>query len=163
MIVESNSDKFLKSFMDFQKVFERKLNNVVRGFAYIITEEAIAKTPLGDSQAFMDRYIERQQSIGLNPQEGFARGSWQVNSSSAFTVQTLYGVNTNEQALTIAKTKLEGITFRDSVFIGNRGYYIKMLENNWSPQTNQLGITQPTMQAVLQVYKVSIPQLYAKG
>ena len=163
MIVSANSAKVLKSLQEYHKIVQRKLNNVVRGFAYKITQEAINHTPLGDASAFMQRYIERQEAIGLNPQEGFARGSWQVTNSSAFTVQTIYGINSGTQALSAVQSKLSGLTFRDNIFIGNRGYYIGFLENNYSPQTNNMGIMKPTMQAIMQVYQISIKELYDKG
>lgn len=163
MIVSADTSKALNSFREFQKTFDRKMNNVVREFAYIITEEAIRKTPIGNAQAFMQRYIARQQSLGLNPEEGFARGSWQVSNSNNFTIQSIYGANSGTQALTLAQSKLSGLTFRDNIFIGNRGYYIQLLENNHSVQTLNLGITKPTLDAVISAYRISIKSLYDKG
>lgn len=163
MIVDSNSSKLLQSFREFQKVLERKLNHVVREFSYIITEEAIAKTPLGNAEEFMDRYIARQQAIGINPQEGYARGSWQVQPSQSFTLQTIYGANSGVQALSVVKSQLSGITFKDDIYIGNRGYYIGLLQDNYSSQTEHLGIMKPTLEAVMQVYKISIKSIYDKG
>jgi len=81
---------------DLQKYFEevtRKLEHMVRGFSYIISQHAIANTPLGDSERYFKLYQSRQIRFGLEPQEGFARGSWQVNSTGKFSIQEIYSVN----------------------------------------------------------------------
>lgn len=136
---------------------------MVRGFAYEISSEAIAKTPLGNSEEWIKRYMERQIRTGLNPVEGYARGSWQVKKDSQFTTQEIYGVNSGTTALSAIKSTLNGLTYKDNIFIGNRGYYIQLLEANYSAQTNNLGIMKPTMQAVMATYAVSIKSLYDKG
>lgn len=164
MILSADSSKLLRSFTEFQKVLDRKLNNMVRGFSYEITKEAIEKTPLGDSSKFMQRYIDRQKAIGLNPTEGFARGSWQVKKDSNFTIQEMYGVNSSAGALSLAQSSLSALTYKDSIFIGNRGYYLKALEkDNYSTQTNGLGIMKPAQDAILATYSISIKALYDQG
>lgn len=163
MIIDSNSAKVLQSFREFQKVFERKLNHMVREFSYIITEEAIARTPLGNAEAFIERYKERQRATGLDTIEGFAQGSWQVRGNDSFTLQTIYGTNSGTQALFLAQSQLYDLTFKNDIYIGNRGYYIRALEGNSSLQTENLGIMKPTLDAVLQVYKISIKSIYDKG
>lgn len=163
MIVSANSDKLAKAFMEFQVAFERKLKNVARGFAYKITDTAIKNTPLGDAQQYMSWYKRREESIGLNPQQGFARGSWQANQSGQFTVQTIYGNSSGTQALTMVNSSLGNINLWQNIYIGNRGYYIKMLENNYSEQTQGLGIMKPTQDMVLATYAIDIKELYDKG
>ena len=166
MIVEVNTTEFLKSFQEYMKVVERKLNHVARGFSYQIAQTAMNHTPLGDarqSKDMMAQYLRRQNTTGLNPQEGFARGSWQVKKNTNFTIQEFYGVSSGSQALTVVSTELESMTIKDDFYIGNRGYYIKALEGNWSKQTNGLGIKKPTLDTVLAAYSISIKQLYNEG
>ena len=163
MIVTANTDKVVASLKQFHLMVQRKMNNMIRGFAYDITAEAIANTPLGNAQAFIDRYRERQEALGLNPEEGWARGSWQVAAGGNFTITDRYGVSSGDQALIAVKSSLSGLTFKDNIYIGNRGYYIGMLEANYSPQTNNLGIMKPTMSHIMQVYKISLKQHYDQG
>lgn len=152
-----------KSLDEYLRVVERKLNNMVRGFAYEISSQAIAHTPLGNSEEFIERYKERQQRFGLNPVEGYARGSWQVKKDSNFTVQEIYGVQSGTTALTAISASLSAITFKDNIFIGNRGYYIALLEGNYSQQTQNLGIMKPTQDAVMASYAIDMKTLYDKG
>lgn len=163
MIVSTDSSKLQKSFAEFSRAFERKLNNMVRGFAYEISSQAIQNTPLGNAAEFINRYMERQVRFGLNPVEGYARGSWQVKKDSQFTTQEIYGVQSGKTALTAISASLSSITFKDNIFIGNRGYYIALLENNYSSQTNNLGIMKPTMQSVVATYAIDMKSLYDKG
>ena len=152
-----------KSLAEYLRVVERKFNFMVRGFAYEISSQAIEHTPLGNSEAFIARYQERQKRFGLNPVEGYARGSWQVKKDRNFTVQEIYGVQSGSTALTAISASLTAITFKDDIFIGNRGYYIGLLEGNYSQQTQNLGIMKPTQDAVMATYAIDMKTLYDKG
>ena len=164
MIVSSNSTKFLESFKKVQETFERKLNSVVRGFAYSISEEAIKHTPLGNAKQYKKLYKKRQQLLGLDPEEGFARGSWQVSTDGQFTVQSLYGIDSGSRSLALVSAKLSGMTINNTkIYIGNRGYYIGMLEANHSQQTMGLGIMKPTQAMVLSSFAIDVKALYEKG
>lgn len=162
-MITSNSTAFAKSFEAVQKQIEQKLKNVVRGFAYRVTYEAIQHTPLGNLLAYEQLYIDRQIAIGLNPKEGFARGSWQANQSGQFTIQSIYGVESGSKAYSVVKTSLGNITLGETIYIGNRGPYIKLLEDNYSPQTDNLGIMKPTQAAVMASYAIDIKKLYQEG
>lgn len=163
MIVEADSKKLVASFMQFQAIFERKLKNVVRGFAYKISAEAIQHTPLGNAEEFMALYKRRAEVTGLSPIQGFARGSWQANQSGQFTLQTIYGNSSGTQAMSLVQSNLSNINLGQDIYIGNRGYYIKLLENNSSPQTGGLGIMKPTQAAVLATFAIDVKNLYNKG
>ena len=89
-MISSNVDQILKELQEYHKDTVRRLENMVQGFAYIISKEAIANTPIGDSEEFFNLYQLRQGRLGLQPTEGFARGSWQVNTSGEFSIQELY-------------------------------------------------------------------------
>ena len=64
---------------------------MVRGFAYTISQTAIENTPIGDAEQYIKLYELRQGRTGLEPVEGFARGSWQVNTTGQFSMQAIYG------------------------------------------------------------------------
>ena len=162
-MITSNSTAFAKSFEAVQKQIEQKLKNVVRGFAYKVTYEAIQNTPLGNSEQYFKMYERRQTLLGLNPEEGFARGSWQANQSGQFTIQSIYGVSSGSEAYSVVKTSLGNITLGETVYIGFRCPYIKLLEANHSPQTDNLGIMKPTQAAVMASYAIDIKKLYQEG
>ena len=67
------------------------------------------------------------------------------------------------EALNLIKANLGSYKLGDTLYIGNTGYYIRLLENNSSKQTNKLGIMQPTLDSITQTYKVDLPRLFLEG
>lgn len=159
-MISANVDQILKELQEYHKETVRRLEHMVTGFAYTISQEAIANTPIGDAKQFAKLYEYRQGRLGLQPKEGFARGSWQVNSSGEFSIQELYSVTSGNQALVLIKTNLENYKLGETLYIGNTGYYIKQLENNYSQQTEGLGIMQPTINSIMQTYQVDLVRLF---
>ena len=159
-MISVDVSKVIEELKAYQQDTVRRLENMVTGFAYIISKTAIANTPLGDAEEYFKLYELRQKRIGLEPTEGFARGSWQVNTSGEFSVQLVYS---GSEALSLIKTDLGSYKLGDTLYIGNRGFYIKMLENNYSDQTQGMGIMQPTLDSIMQTYKVDLVRLFKEG
>lgn len=159
-MISVDVSKVLEELKAYQQDTVRRLENMVRGFSYIISKTAIANTPLGDAEEYFKLYELRQKRTGLEPTEGFARGSWQVNTSGQFSVQAVYS---GGEALSLISTDLNSYKLGDTLYIGNRGFYIKMLENNYSDQTQGMGIMQPTLDSIMQTYKVDLVRLFKEG
>ena len=162
-MISADVSKVIEELKAYHQDTIRRMENMVRGFAYIISKTAIENTPLGNSEEYFKLYELRQGRTGLEPVEGFARGSWQVNTSGQFSMQAIYGVDSGGQALALVKADLGSYKLGDTVFVGNKGFYIKLLENNYSSQTNNLGIMQPTLDSIMQTYKVDLPRLFLEG
>ena len=162
-MISADVSKVLEELKAYHQDTIRRMENMVRGFAYIISKTAIENTPLGNSEEYFKLYELRQGRTGLEPVEGFARGSWQVNTTGQFSMQAIYGVDSGGQALALVKADLGSYKLGDTVFVGNKGFYIRLLENNYSDQTNELGIMQPTLDSIMQTYKVDLPRLYKEG
>ena len=159
-MISVDVSKVLEELKAYQQDTVRRLEKMVTGFAYIISKTAIANTPLGDAEEYFKLYELRQKRIGLEPTEGFARGSWQVNTSGQFSVQQVYS---GGEALNLISTDLNSYKLGDTLYIGNRGFYIRMLENNYSDQTQGMGIMQPTLDSIMQTYKVDLVRLFKEG
>lgn len=159
-MISVDVSKVLEELKAYQQDTVRRLEKMVTGFAYIISKTAIANTPLGDAEEYFKLYELRQKRIGLEPTEGFARGSWQVNTSGEFSVQLVYS---GSEALSLIKTDLGSYRLGDTLYIGNRGFYIRELENNYSDQTQGMGIMQPTLDSIMQTYKVDLVRLFKEG
>lgn len=159
-MISVDVSKVLEELKAYQQDTVRRLEKMVTGFAYIISKTAIANTPLGDAEEYFKLYELRQKRIGLEPTEGFARGSWQVNTSGQFSVQQVYS---GGEALNLISTDLNSYKLGDTLYIGNRGFYIRMLENNYSDQTQGMGIMQPTLESIMQTYKVDLVRLFKEG
>ena len=162
-MISADVSKVLEELKAYHADTIRRMENMVRGFAYTISQTAIENTPLGDAETFFKLYERRKKRIGLEPIEGFAKGSWQVNTSGQFSIQAIYGVNSGSEALSLIKTDLDSYKLGDTLYIGNRGFYIDMLENNYSSQTQGMGIMQPTLDSIMQTYKVDLVRLFKEG
>lgn len=84
MKITSNSAELLKSLQEYKIDLERRLTAAVSSYVREIVVIATAFTPLGDSNLNADMYLERYLLTGLQPEEGFARGSWQVGFDPSF-------------------------------------------------------------------------------
>lgn len=161
-MIQVDTTKFLEDLEKYKKEVQRKLEYVVTQFSYHIADVAIGNTPLGDLEKYLSLYQKRQRRLGLEVEVGFARGSWQVSSTGQFKVQELYTVNSGSMALNLIKTDLADYKLGQDVYIGNKGFYIKALENGYSKQA-PLGIMKPTLETILASYKSDIKSLYESG
>lgn len=162
-MISTDVSKVLEELKAYHQDTIRRLENMVTGFAYIISKTAIENTPIGNAEQYFKLYELRQGRTGLEPKEGFARGSWQVNTSGQFSMQAIYGATSGSEALTLIKTDLQSYKLGDTLYVGNKGFYIKLLENNYSSQTNNLGIMQPTLDSIMQTYQVDLVRLFREG
>ena len=160
-MISADVSKVIEELKAYHQDTIRRMENMVRGFSYIISKTAIENTPIGDAKEYFDLYQRRlTDGSGLKPESGWARGSWQVNETGQFSIQQVYSAG---EALNLIKADLGNYKLGDTLYIGNTGYYIRLLENNYSSQTNNLGIMQPTLESVMQTYKVDLPRLYKEG
>ena len=167
-MVSADVSKVLEELKAYHQDTVRRLERMVQGFAYTISQTAIANTPLGNAApesegGYFELYKLRQNRTQLAPEEGFARGSWQVNTTGQFSMQALYGDTSGMEALTMVKADLNSYKLGQTLFIGNKGFYIKLLENNYSQQTNNLGIMQPTLDSIMRTYQVDLVRLFKEG
>ena len=162
-MISADVAKVLEELKAYHADTIRRMENMVRGFAYIISRTAIENTPLGNAEEYFKLYELRQNRTGLQAEEGFARGSWQANTTGQFSMQAIYGANSGTEALSMVKSDLGSYKLGDTVFVGNKGFYIRLLENNYSSQTNELGIMQPTLDSIMRTYQVDLPRLFREG
>lgn len=158
-MIELDASALIASLEKYKQQLKLQLEAAVRKFSYLISNEAINNTPLGDANYYRSAYEQRKQSSGLLPEEGYARGSWQVSSTGTFRHQELYSYKSGDQAAALIKSDLSDYKLGQDVYIGNNAYYIQALENNHSLQTNGLGIIAPTMDKVMQIYSISMQDL----
>ena len=160
-MISADVSKVLEELKAYHADTIRRMENMVRGFSYVISKTAIENTPIGDAKEYFDLYQRRlTDGSGLKPEAGWAKGSWQVNETGQFSIQQVYSAG---EALSLIKADLGSYKLGDTLYIGNTGYYIRLLENNYSSQTNNLGIMQPTLDSIMQTYKVDLPRLYKEG
>lgn len=156
MKIKADTTALEMSLMKAAGSIALKLKGMVQGFSYEFTLKAIENTPLGDSDTYADLYRLRQQRYGLEPVEGFAQGSWQVDFDKQLTAQELYS---GSAAGSAAKINLMNYNLGQTVYIGNTGPYIRALENGYSDQAPD-GMMKPTLEQVQAAYKIELKRYY---
>ena len=159
-MISVDASTVMKELEEYLKETTRKLEHMVREFAYQISETAIRNTPLGDANKYFELYQSREE---LEPVEGFARGSWQVSKTGQFVFQEYYTASSGDKALSLIKTSLGLYKLGQNLYIGNNAYYIDSLENGSSKEQAPLGIMQPTVDNILKSYQVDLKRLYNEG
>lgn len=153
----SNLEQDLKKF---HEEAVRKLGGMVQKFSHIVALTAIDNTPIGDSVKYESLYLLRQKNIGLEPIEGFAKGSWRVSTDGTLEMQTLYGQDSDEMAASLIKQDLNEYKLGETVMISNFGPYIVELENNFREYNKQQPIIAPTIASVQRTYQLSLDDYY---
>jgi len=149
----------------FHKEATRKMKGMAREFAESVAFVAIENTPIGDSIANSRWYKERStnpsnQSYGLQPIEGFAKGSWRADLDGSLEMQEFYTATAGAMALSSVKASLGDYKLGDKIMISNYGPYIESLENNYSPKTRGEGIVKPTMDTIWRTYQMKLDDYY---
>ncbi len=162
MRITCNTSGLQKQLEQIRKEVTRKLKAMVVEFAYNVSLSAVANTPLGDSITYR-RYYEARQ--GLPQIEGLARGNWQYSeSTSGVSLKLIAGLASGEAASDgVAASAGAYYKLGDTFYIGNAAPYISALENNYSRQTQGQGISQPTLNTVMQVYSFRLDDYYKQG
>ena len=160
MQIACDTSKLEESLKKFHEEAVRKMQGMVQKFSYIVAWTAIDNTPLGDSVKWEPLYLLRQKTIGLEPVEGFAKGSWRVSMDGTLEMQTLYGQDSDEMAASIIKQDLNQYKLGETVMISNFGPYILELEKNFTRYNKQQPIMQPTMESIYRTYQLSLDDYY---
>ena len=169
MIVAANADNAVSDLDKYIVELERRLKNMVVGFAYEITLHASGSTPIGNAEDLSEKnpdfgqakyqylYQTRSESYGIVPLVGFHRNAWVFSLSPSSTFNRTIGSNPEE------KVKSEGIaSYRlgDDFYISATGPGFAKLEDNSSEQTNGKGIVEPTIALIQSTYTVDLKRYF---
>jgi hypothetical protein len=152
--------KLILELKEYKVDVQRRLENMVSGFSYELALTAIDNTPLGDSEAYIKLYKRREKAYGLLPEEGLARGGWQVSLDGSLDFQQIYGSGSGDTAGAAVKIHMMNYKLGEEVIIGNKGPYIKYLENGSSTTQAPDGIMQPTINDIMSAHKISLNRYY---
>lgn len=153
----------LKSLQDAHTDAKRRLEQMVRGFAYEFSLRAIYRTPLGDSKVYWSYYEARQYLPYYLPDvEGIARGNWQFNLQDDFNLQLIATRESGTEAANAIKSSSQTYYLGATFYIGNNAPYISDLQHNRSAWTQGRGILQPTLDDIEGAYAVDFQHHYNK-
>ena len=158
-----DTNQLEESLKAFHEEAVRKLGGMVQKFSYIAAATAIDNTPLGDSIKNEASYIARQERIGLEPIEGYARGSWRVSTDGTLEQQALYGENSDEMAGSIIKGDLQSYKLGETVMISNLGPYIRELEEDFERYNKKQPIIAPTIESIMRTYQLHLDDYYKES
>lgn len=162
-MITCDTKPLLQSLTKFQEEATRKMEGMVRKFSYIVSWTAMDNTPIGDSIKFESLYDYRYRTLGLEPIEGFAKGSWRVSMDGTAQMQELYGQDSDEMAASLIQADLISYKLGETVIISNYGPYIANLENNYMRYNKKQPIMEPTLGSIYRTYQLSLEDYYAKS
>lgn len=160
MQITCDTSQLEQDLKKFHEEAVRKMEGMVRKFSHIVAWTAIDNTPLGDSVRWEPLYLLRQKNIGLEPIEGFAKGSWRVSTDGTLEMQTLYGQDSDEMAASLIQSDLMTYKLGETVMISNFGPYILELEKNFDRYNKQQPIIAPTVDSIYRTYQLSLDDYY---
>lgn len=156
-MITADVSKALESLKKAHAEIVRRMENMVRGFAYEFAMTAVSNTPLGNDSDDVGGYgwLYRRRTE-LEPRAGFAQGSWQVSNSGSLQQQDLYS---GSAAISKVQSDMQDYKLGQSFTIGNTGPYIINLENGSSNQAPE-GITRPTIDQVMAAHQINLLRYY---
>ena len=175
MIRASVSDT-LKDLKAFQVDMERRLKNMVAGFAYEVTLTASNKTPIGNEgdliaglsgygspqqRNYAFAYLRRGKKFGIESEVGYHKGAWfyseQPTVSHDPTIRSGLDAANNNFGDASAQYKIG-----DNFYIVGSGPGFEDLNNGSSTQAPD-GIMAPAMKDIKAAYQVNLQKYYQEG
>lgn len=162
-MIKSNAAEVAKSLEQMRALIDRKLRNMVSGFVYQLTVSLSENTPVGDPLKWPHFYEQRFEAYGISPNEGgFHAGSWQYSENviPGFDPNIYSQVAAGDNNRRLAKTQYK---LGDTFYIGSNSPAIINLEENYSVQTNGLGIVKPSIAQLMSAYGINMKNYYKEG
>lgn len=166
-MITCDTSALVKQLQEIKADAERRMKNMVHEFSFAVAQMGVQLTPLGDSVRYEHLYQMRYNATGLQPIEGYARGSWQVSlGNNSNHQQEIYGANSGQAALGFIDSELQQYKLGQKVYIANTAEYIGFLDGAYGRPTSSkapMGITEPLMQAISTIYTYKLDDYYNSG
>lgn len=167
MITASNLDEITKQLEEYSQEVERKLKNMVAGFAREVALTASRNTPVGDLESMMTEhsryrqyYLDRREDFGLPVEPGYHSGAWQYTEGSMTFKPMIF--TSSEMADDVFNETEASYRIGDSFAIGAIGPGYADLEEGRSGKAPN-GIGQPTVAEVMSAHQVQLKRYYDAG
>jgi hypothetical protein len=158
-MIAVDTSKLESSLVNAEAEIRRKLLGMVEKFTLNFTQVAVNKTPIGDDITFRSLYDSREAPL---PQEaGMSRANWNINE-----VDDFYPIYSTDQNLPYSDASRYMNSFYklgETYYLGNATPYIRMLENNYSIQTQGQGIMEPILDQIMNVYQYNLDDYYKQS
>jgi hypothetical protein len=166
MITASNADAIAKQLEEYSKDVEKRLKNMVAGFAREVALAASANTPVGNAEdiiresRYRQYYLDRQDEFGISAEPGYHSGAWQYSEGAMQFSPMIF--TSNEMADDVENEASASYKLGDSFAIGAIGPGYDDLESGRSGQARQ-GITAPTLAQIQASHEADLKRYYDAG
>lgn len=167
MITGSNADIITKQLEEYSKEVERKLKNMVAGFAREVALAASENTPIGNATDMMQEntkyrgyYLNRQDEFGIPIEPGYHSGAWQYTEGTAKFTPVIF--SSNEMANDVENEAESSYQLGNSFSIAAIGPGYADLEGGRSDQAPE-GIGTPTIAQIQAAHQAQLKRYYDAG
>lgn len=167
MITGSNADVIAKQLEEFSKEVEKRLTNMVAGFAREVALAASANTPVGNAEdmlversRYRNYYLNRKDNFGIPVEPGYHSGAWQYTETEAKFIPVIF--TSNEMANDVQNEAEISYKLGDSFAIAAIGPGYSDLENGRSDQAPE-GIIAPTLAQIQVAHESQLKKYYDAG
>lgn len=166
------SDKAAKELQEYKLELERRLTNMVAGFAYEVTVAASGNTPVGNAEDLaigLDNiqrsvkspetnyalmYLSRFKRFGIQPDVEFHKGAWYYSSSGS-PVADRNHQDHNDAAIGVNERVLDEYKVGEKFYIVGKGPAFTHFEAGGNPQAPD-GILGPTIENIRVAYAADL-------
>jgi hypothetical protein len=170
MITASNADAIAKQLEEYSKEVERRLKNMVAGFAREVALAASENTPVGNAEdivregAYRNYYLDRQKpsptGYGISAEPGYHSGAWQYSEGAMKFSPMIF--TSNEMADDVENEASASYKLGDTFAIGAIGPGYADLEGGSSLQAPN-GIGAPTIAQIQASHEADLKRYYDAG
>lgn len=167
MITASNTDEIAKQLEEYSKEVERKMKNMVAGFAREVALAASENTPVGSAEdmlreksRYRQYYLDRKDEYGIPVEPGYHSGAWQYSEGNMKFVPVVF--TSREMADDVFNEAESSYKLGDTFSIGAVGPGYADLEAGRSDQAPQ-GIGTPTVAQIQASHEADLKRYYDAG
>jgi hypothetical protein len=161
MQISVNSADLVKQLRDLKSQVERKMVNMVVGFAYNVALSASDNTPLGVEGRYDNLYELRRLNYGIEATPGFHMGAWRYTESGSLSFDP--NIYAPEEAVgRVMQDARASYKIGDVFYIGAKGPAYQELENGSSGKAPD-GIMRPAIQQLMSIYLTDLQSFYRSG
>lgn len=166
-MLKADSTAMQASLEKAKQEIKKKLEYMIASFARDVTAAASESTPVGDSEAIVNKpsyrnfYLQRFKDYQIEADIGFHAGAWVYSEDQNYEFdRTIY---TNEQAEgTTFATAKANYRLGEDFYIQATGPGYSALNSGYSPKAPE-GIIKPTVQLIESTYRINLKAAYDKG
>jgi hypothetical protein len=163
-MISADISAVIKELMDYKLEVQRRLENVVAGFAYEFILTLGNNTPVGDEHSIMFNhsyrayYKIRQETYGIPMEAGYHSSQWKISTSGHIQGDTQ--ITSPSEAANFAHNEMQQMyTLGSTFYIGHNTPGMEFLDDGYSRKAPR-GITNNSLSQVMSAYQIDVVKYY---